>query len=288
MSAKVLVLGATGMLGHVVFERLKSSSCSVVGTCRRKNTSLLFFDATQSFEDSFKSLDLLSYDAVVNCIGVLIKESNESYDLAHRVNVQLPKSLENFTEGSKTKIIHVSTDCVFSGSKGQYKVSDNADSKDTYGKTKSLGELNNGKDLTIRTSIIGPDLSVNGEGLFNWFFTLPENKQILGYSNAIWSGVSTIELADIICREIHGERTGLVQISRSNSISKFELLETFKLFNNVDVGISKHENVRVDKSLVPCSGFQISDSYLTMLEGVCRWVNERSEMYSHYTLKVLV
>ena len=110
-------------------------------------------------------------DYVINCVGVLIKGSKESIENAIYINAYFPHMLERILHNTTGKLIHISTDCVFSGEKGQYADNDPKDALDTYGMTKNLGEVVNTKDITLRTSIIGPELKNNGEGLFHWIYS---------------------------------------------------------------------------------------------------------------------
>ena len=127
-------------------------------------------------------------------------------------------------------LIHISTDCVFSGNKGNYIETDYRDARDIYGLSKALGEIDNENDLTIRTSIIGPELKTNGEGLFHWF--LSQKGNVYGYTDAIWGGVTTLEFAKAIDCAIEQRITGLINLTNKVPISKYELLKlSQKIFN---------------------------------------------------------
>ena len=160
--------------------------------------------------------------AVINCIGVLIKGSRNNPTNAIYVNAYFPHKLSEILQDSK--VIHISTDCVFSGLKGAYKDNDVKDALDTYGMTKNLGELINNKDVTLRTSIIGPELKKNGEGLMHWLFSQRKVRELDGYQKSIWGGVTTLELAKVIDAALQRELVGLYQISNNIGISKYDLI----------------------------------------------------------------
>ena len=171
----VLVLGSTGMAGHMVVSQLREKYRVIEVNRKRYSKSRgLYFDATDrkrynTFFDSFKAKgSFLSYRTG---IGVLVEASEDDYNLAYVVNRDFPKFLETKFKGTKTKIIHISTDCVFDGRKGEYSPLDKPTETSAYGRSKACGEIINSKDVTIRTSIIGPDLKAEGVGLFNWFIT---------------------------------------------------------------------------------------------------------------------
>src|SRR5699024_5151046 len=133
------------------------------------------------------------YDAIINAVGILNKDAEENKSHAVLLNSYLPHYISNLTKDMNTKVIHMSTDCVFSGKVGSYKEDSLRDGQTFYDRSKALGELENDKDLTFRNSIIGPDMNKNGIGLFNWF--MKQNGYIKGFNKAIWTGVTTLTLA---------------------------------------------------------------------------------------------
>ena len=147
------------------------------------------------------------------------------------------------------KLIHISTDCVFSGEKKeQYTGIDEKDGKDTYAKTKGLGEIINDTHLTLRTSVVGPELKTDGEELFHWF--MKQNGTINGFTKAIWSGVTTLELAKAIKWSIENNITGLYHVTNNQIINKYDLLTLFKQYSNKDIIINKVNGKVVDKSFI--------------------------------------
>ena len=147
-----------------------------------------------------------------------------------------------------SRLIHISTDCVFSGHKGGYTESDYRDGQGAYALTKILGEVIDDNNLTLRTSIVGPEIKVKGEGLFHWFMS--QEGKIQGFTQAIWSGVTSIELAKIIIHSINQNLTGLYHISNNTSISKFELLQLFKKYSKKNIEIEPFNGEVINKSLI--------------------------------------
>ena len=204
---KVLLFGATGMAGHIAYYYL-------LNTGKYEITNVVF--RTPLTEDSI-IVDVTNRDAVaevvrrvqpeiiLNCVGVLIKGSKEHPDNAILINAYFPHLLKKMADEVGAKLIHISTDCVFSGKRGNYTEDDFRDADDVYGRSKALGEVINDKDLTIRTSIIGPELKKNGEGLFHWFMN--QHGEINGFKTAIWGGVTTLELAKAIDSAIMQNKT---------------------------------------------------------------------------------
>ena len=226
------------MLGHILLKKLNNNNIfetyDIVRN-KKKRSNNFECDVT-NFDSLFEIIKQLNPDFIVNCIGVLIKGSNDNPSNAVLINSVLPHKLVQFTDAVNAKLIHISTDCVFDGSKGSYIESDNKTAQDIYGLSKSLGEINDDKNLTLRTSIIGPELKDNGEGLFSWF--LKQQGEVNGFTESIWGGVTTMVLSDVIIKSINENHTGLIHVTNGTSISKFELLslikEEFKM-NNIDL-----------------------------------------------------
>lgn len=285
---KILVLGAGGMAGHVVSLYLREQGHEVETLSGRnaldKNTHIIDVTEKSVLE---KFLNNNKFDVIVNCIGILVQQSEDRKDLAAYLNAYLPHFLENYFRESRTKIIHLSTDCVFSGENAPYSFDAEYDGKSYYDRSKALGEIINEKDITFRMSIIGPDMQASGVGLFNWFFK--QTGTISGYTKAFWNGITTIELAKAINSAIDQDIAGLYQLVPNQNISKFELLKLFaKVFGRDDIAIKESEQTSIDKTLVPelkDFDFVISD-YPTMLEEMRQWIDSHSEFYPHYQRKV--
>jgi dTDP-4-dehydrorhamnose reductase len=190
-------------------------------------------------------------DVVINCIGIVKQLPAASDPLPTiAINALFPHQLAHICRQNRSRLIHVSTDCVFSGRKGNYTENDPTDAEDLYGKTKFLGEVDYPGCLTIRMSIIGPELSTT-HGLFAWFMS-QEGKTVSGYKKAIFSGLTTLALSEIIGKIIsdYPELQGVWQIA-SKPISKFDLLNLVKKTYGMAITIEPDETVINDRSLNP-------------------------------------
>lgn len=279
-----MVLGAGGMAGHVVSLYLRENGF-LVDTLSAKNaldkdTYLVDVTDTQKLKDV---LAAKQYDVIINCIGLLVKQSEERKDLAVYLNAYLPHFLENYYKDTKTRIIHLSTDCVFSGKSAPYKEDSKYDGELFYDRSKALGEIINDKDLTFRMSIIGPDMNEAGIGLFNWFYK--QTGEISGYTTAIWSGITTIELAKGIKAAIEQNLTGLYHLVPGSNISKHDLLGLFKeVFGRQDIDIKPAGDVKLDKTLINTRkdfSFEVAD-YKSMIEEMKDWITAHQAIYQHY------
>ena len=196
MKYKVLILGSSGLIGHQIYFYLKNNSdflLSSISHTYKLTDDPILHDARdqEGLEIKIKNINP---DYIVNCIGTLIENSNADPKTAIILNAYLPHKLANIASKLGAKLIHMSTDCVFSGNKGDsYIESDFKDGRDIYAKTKGLGEIITSDHLTIRTSVVGPELKYHGGELFNWFMC--QTTDITGFTQAIWSGVTSIELS---------------------------------------------------------------------------------------------
>ena len=287
MRKKVLVLGAGGMAGHVITTAFKKlpDAYGVVTVSRTKSavSADILLDVTD-----LPALRVMveehKPDIIINCIGVLNQSAESDPANAILVNSYLPHYLEALTKDSNTRLIHISTDCVFSGKKGGYTETDLKDGPGYYAQTKALGEVLNEKDTTIRTSIIGPELNTTGIGLFNWF--AKQEGEIKGYSQAFWTGVTTLELAKAIITILEKNITGLYHLVNNEKIDKFSLLNIFlKAFPCSKVtGINAFDDYKTDKSLINTRR-DISlavPAYVTMIAEMKIWIAEHKELYPHY------
>ena len=238
------------MMGHVLLKKLSNfDKYTIFDITKNKEDRINNFECDVTIFDSlYEIIKNIKPHFIVNCIGVLIKGSNDDPSNAILINSVLPHKLVKFSNALDSKLIHISTDCVFDGSKGNYLESDNKTAQDTYGLSKSLGEINDHKNLTLRTSIIGPELKNNGEGLFSWF--LKQSGEVSGFSESIWGGVTTFVLADIIIKSINENHTGLVHVTNGQPISKFDLLSLIKdKFQLNNIQLKKVPGKKSDKSL---------------------------------------
>jgi dTDP-4-dehydrorhamnose reductase len=259
---KVLILGGTGMLGHQIIKGCISRNIDWLTTVRNKELlinklgpaisgRLIEIDDIKNFKQLREVCLESKVQFIINCVGV-VKQSKfaSNYLESITVNSLLPHILNEICEEMNAKLIHISTDCVFDGSKGNYREDDLSDAQDIYGKTKFLGEVNYGKTMTIRTSIIGNEITNNIHGLIDWF--LAQKNTVNGYNYAIFSGVTTNELTKIILEIIIPKffKTGLFQVA-SKPISKYDLLKIVANVYDKDIEIKESQDVIIDRSLSP-------------------------------------
>lgn len=284
---KILVIGVKGMAGHMLYNYFTESKLyDVYGLGRNIESGSQLFNLDVSDTTQLQSLFTANqFDYVVNCIGILNKDAEDFPSKAIWFNSYFPHYLEEITKETKTKIIHISTDCVFSGKEGGYTENDIKNGIGFYAQSKALGELTNPKDVTIRTSIIGPELNQNGIGLFHWFMCQSDEVKISGYSNAFWSGLTTLELAKVVLEIIGQNISGLIQVAPSSKIDKYNLISMFNsIYKNGKIVIEPDGNYRVDKSLVSIRtdfNYQVPD-YQKMLESQKEWILQHATIYSHY------
>ena len=280
---KIIIFGASGMAGHVIYSYLQENSkFKIVGT-----THSTFFNDNCFNIDIFNSQKVEDFILneqpclVINCIGSLIKESKTYPDRAIYCNAYFPHFLKKCANKAGAKLIHLSTDCVFSGKSGSYHEDSYKDASDLYGLSKSLGEIDDETNLTIRTSIIGPEIKKNGEGLFHWFMN--QQKDINGYKSNYWSGITTVELAKFILWEIENPQTGLIQLTNGQAISKFDLLQATSNIYNKKINIHSDKDYICDKSLIKSERvlYQVPD-YNTMLLEQKLFMQHHKQFYTHY------
>lgn len=286
MKKKVIILGSTGMLGHQVYCHFKEEGkFEVINVSYRNklNPKTIILDLNNKFELE-ELLKEQKPDFVVNCVGVLISGANNNPANAIYLNSYLPHLLAGICDEIDAKLIHVSTDCVFSGEKGRYQESDEKDGKDIYAKTKALGEVENSRHLTLRTSIIGPELKVNGEGLFHWFMN--QESETNGFTKAIWSGVTTTELAKVIAQSIHQDITGIYHVTNGEPINKYDLLQLFKEATKKNIEIHSVEGKKADKSFLDTRkelNLQVA-TYTDMIQAMVDFMKTHPSLYKHYSL----
>lgn len=199
------------MAGHVITRYLDSlNKYEIVNVSRSRLDNKTKIIDVKNEELVKKTILDEQPDIVINCVGVLIKQSEEFPDRAIYINSYFPHYLEKLGKKSNFKLIHLSTDSVFSGKRGGYSETDFKDGEQFYSRTKALGELIRSCNLTLRTSFIGPELKKNGSGLFHWFMT--QNGRVNGYNKAYWTGITTLELAKAIDRAIEMDLKSLYHL----------------------------------------------------------------------------
>lgn len=259
MKLKVLVLGASGMLGNAAFRLFaESDGFDVIGTVRGERSRKLFPASLQSALISgvdVENIDSLirvfgntKPDVVINCIG-LVKQLAEADDplAAIPINSLLPHRLARLCAVAGARFVHMSTDCVFSGSKGMYTESDPSDAKDLYGRSKFLGEVDYPNAVTLRTSIIGHELE-GARSLVGWF--LSQSVSVKGFKKAIFSGLPTVEIARLIRDYVlpNPDLHGLYHVS-ADPVNKYELLRLVADTYGKTIDIEVDESFVIDRSL---------------------------------------
>jgi len=258
---KLMILGSSGMAGNMMSRYFKSHYADYEIVDIARNGKLYPVKYHIDIEHDLTLLEeIITEEApnvIINCIGLLVRESNDNPERAISVNSYFPHWLETVTKSTKTKIVHISTDCVFDGKKGFYSEKDIPNETNWYGRSKALGELNNNKDLTIRTSIIGTELKQNGSGLLEW--ARRQKEAVNGYTNCFWNGVTTYELAKFVDYMLfcYPDFSGLYHLNHPKKISKADLLGLiYKTYYN-DIKINPVTNPVLDKTLVNTRCFEI-------------------------------
>jgi len=257
---RILILGVTGMLGHTLFKEMnKNENFEVFGTTRSKRGLLGYFTQDElskirdgvdadNFETVIRAIARVQPTIIINCIGI-IKQLPIARDplIAITVNAQLPHRISMVAKTANARFIHISTDCVFNGKKGNYTEDDQSDAEDLYGRTKFLGEVHYPHCITLRTSIIGHELKTNFS-LVDWFMS--QEGEINGFTKAIYSGFPTIEIVNIISNYVipNKELSGLYHVS-SDAISKYDLLNKMKEIYKKDIKINAYDDFILDRSM---------------------------------------
>lgn len=259
VDTKVLVLGASGMLGNTVLRLFaESPGYSVIGSARSAGVlrqlpaalhgNIICGVDVENMDSLTKLFAQVQPDVVINCIG-LIKQLAEADDplAAIPINALLPHRLARLCAVAGARFIHVSTDCVFAGTRGMYREDDVSDAKDLYGHSKYLGEVDYPHAVTLRTSIIGHELN-SAHGLVGWF--LAQEGQIKGYTRAVFSGLPTVELARVMRDFVipRNELHGLYHVS-AEPISKYELLQLVADTYGKTINIAPDDALVIDRSL---------------------------------------
>lgn len=285
---KVLVLGCNGMAGHIIALYFKEQGHDVTGFARSESrfVSTIIGDATDTSLLQ-KTIQEGDYDAVINAVGILNQFAETDKKNAVFLNAYLPHYLAYLTKEMDTRIIHISTDCVFSGKTGAYTEQSFPDGTTFYDRSKALGEINDNKNLTLRNSIVGPDIKADGIGLLNWFMQQP-GPEVNGFTGAIWTGQTTLQLAKTMEAAIQAGASGLINAVPSESITKYELLNLFNRYlRGGELKVNAINGISADKSLVRTDfsfPYQIP-GYETMIKELSDWMNTHKDLYPHYTIR---
>ena len=283
---KFLVLGCNGMAGHMISLYLKEQGHDVLGFARTKSKLVDSVAGDAKEADFIKEVvGINKFDSIINCIGMLNQFAENNKADAAYLNGFLPHYLAQLTEGTNTQVIHMSTDCVFSGARGQYTETDFPDGATFYDRSKALGEIEDDKNVTLRNSIVGPDIKKSGIGLLNWF--MQQRGEVQGYIGAIWTGQTTLQLAKTMEVAARERAHGLYNAVPDTSISKCELLRLFNKYLRKDkVTIVPVDKMTADKSLKRTHwefGYKIPD-YEMMICELAEWMKAHYKLYSHYNI----
>lgn len=256
---KILVLGASGMLGNAMIRVMsEKADWQVYGTIRSESSKRFFSGSiaerllsgvdVEQYDSLIQAFNRVRPDVVINCIG-LIKQLADAEDplQAIPINSLLPHRLARLCELIGARLVHMSTDCVFAGDKGNYRESDPSDAPDLYGKSKFLGEVAYPHSVTVRTSIIGRELQ-STHGLVEWF--LSQQGVCKGFRRVIFSGLPTVVLAQII-RDVVIPRPGLFGVYHvaAQSISKYDLLKLIANVYGKSIEVIPDDQIVIDRSL---------------------------------------
>lgn len=246
---KILILGSTGLLGNTVASYfLAKDDYEVITTYRSKAVAFgkndICFDA---LDTDFSALPK-DVDYVINCIGIIKPFMAQSIENAITINALFPWKLAAWCEENRSRLIHITTDCVYSGNKGKYIESDPHDALDAYGKSKSLGECIT-KAMVLRTSIIGEEIHKNAS-LVAWAKS-QRNQQIKGFTTHFWNGITTKKYAEVCERIITGDlyEKGLFHIHASDDVSKYQMMEFFNEKYDLHMRIEAFSQARCDRTL---------------------------------------
>jgi len=282
-SKKLLILGVSGMLGNTIFRFFDNSDdFDVFGSVRIQRTDIRVKRAkiisgveVDNLDGLIQLFSTIYPDIVVNCIGV-VKQLPQSEDPLYMLSVNslFPHRLAKLCNIVGARLIHFSTDCVFSGKKGRYTELDQADACDLYGKSKLLGEVDYKHAITLRTSIIGHELS-SSYGLLGWF--LAQKEQVKGFEKAFFSGFPALEIAYIIRDYVitNPDIQGLYHLS-ADPISKYELLKLIAEIYGKKIEIIPDSTVVIDRSL-DSSKFRLATGFKPK-----PWAQMIREMYDFF------
>ena len=286
---KLLVLGANGMAGGMISTYFMEKGNNVVGFARSPAAH-----CTTGIVGDAQDKDLLAglirqgqFDAVINCIGLLNQFAESNHGQAVYLNSYLPHFLAELTQKMSTRVLHMSTDCVFSGKRGGYTETDFRDGETFYDRTKALGELEDDKNLTLRGSIVGPDRNPKGIGLLNWF--MQQQGTIRGFTKAMWTGQTTLQIAKTMEAALEKNAVGLINTVPDNAISKYDLLKLFNHYLRADaLEIEPYDSFVADKSLKRTRfdfDYLIPD-YETMIRELSDFMRSHAALYPHYQMGV--
>jgi len=280
---KIAIIGATGMVGHVLFYELRKKNIDVTGIGRRKiEKDLLNFDLYTDRDQVKRFLQDSKFDIIINCSAILVNESNKNRFQAVFINSFLPHLLVDLFKNTNTKVVHLSTGGVFSGNDEFYFEDSPLSPLTYYGITKAAGEFNNNKDLVIRSDFWGPENKKNGTGLFNWFLN-QDNSTVTSYTNVFFNGISNIELARIMLDLIN--YTGIVHIGTNERKSKCDFLEKIRnVFNLENTTLVKNDTIKKNIYLKSKKELPYINDFDTMINDIYHYLINNKDYYMNIYL----
>tara|TARA_B100001175_G_C19469742_1_gene621100 strand:+ start:419 stop:1294 length:876 start_codon:yes stop_codon:yes gene_type:complete len=253
---KVLILGADGMIGHKMAQSLNEEyGLEIILNSRSKSKVLSqLYPKCKVYKYDFLKddinnfLDIVTPDIIINALGITIRRGADDIKKAYQINSVFPHKIDKWVSKFSKRLIHFSTDCVYSGKKGDYLDHDIPDAKDNYGKTKADGEINSENTLTIRSSMIGREI-FNKTELMEWIFS-NKNKKIYGFNNVVYSGVTTLWMSKTVVKILKEfpDLSGIYNIS-SEPISKFDLISKINNCFELNIDIEADSSFFSNKSL---------------------------------------
>lgn len=286
---RVMVLGASGMLGHLLTTHLEESGHDVFAVSRRGTFGRVPITVDlEEWTELQSQIEIHKPQWIVNAAGLLNDEVDNFTANAILINVYLPRKLAEIGPTLGFQLITVGSDCVFEGDRGNYSVTDRPDAASSYGKTKHLGEVVTDRDLTIRTSIIGPEIDPKGKGLLQWF--MAQENEADGWTSAVWTGLTTLELAKVIEAVVSGrlDQSGLWHCVPDTSINKYELLQMMnEIFKEEVIEINSVPGLSHDRSLVNDrpNAWRVPN-YADMMTELRVWVTEHQNLYIDTLFKI--
>lgn len=274
---KLLIFGGNGMAGHMLVEYFRQQGRhSVFYTSRdKRDKNALHVDASDCMMVE-KVVEAVSPDVMINAIGVLNQFAEQDKIGAYHINGFLPHRLARAADLAGSRLIHISTDCVFSGTRGGYREDDEPDGTGVYALTKALGEVRAPGHVTVRTSIIGPEVRSGGIGLMQWF--MQSRGTVSGYRKVLWNGVTTLELAKAIDALLSSSVSGLIHLAHPEPISKHDLLLLFQeIWGLEGIAVVPGDEPVQDRTLVTTRSdwaYEIPH-YREMLKELEQWMKEK-------------
>ncbi|MDU2241790.1 MAG: SDR family oxidoreductase [Paenibacillus sp.] len=271
---KMLILGGHGMAGHVLVRHFREQGEHQVFYTSRDpgDPGSLILDAGDIVAVD-QAVQLVRPDVIINAVGVLNQFADHDKIMAYHINGFLPHRLRHLADKTGARLIHISTDCVFRGDRGGYREDDQPDGVTTYALTKALGEVRDEGHLTIRTSIIGPEIRRQGIGLFHWFMS--QEGKVSGYRRVKWNGVTTAQLAQTIDWLLDRPVSGLIHLAHPEVVSKYEMLHLFReIWGKTDIEIEPDDGPALDRTLVntrPEAAVPLPP-FRQMLEEMAEWM----------------